>query len=73
MWGSSPRRPATMDRGYRLRIDLIVLYDPKQFNRAEKVDHTKPDVAPHLEEYLWRFKNPDNKSKAVAGMIKILK
>ena len=60
-----------LDRGYRLRIDLIVLYDPKQFVRAEKVDYTKPDVAPHLIEYLWKFKDPDNKPKAVAGIIKI--
>ena len=62
-----------IDRGYRLRIDLIVLYNPQQFIRAEKMDDTKPSVAPHLEEYLWKFKNPDNKSKTVVGIIKILK
>ena len=62
-----------IDRGYRLRIDLIVLYNPQQFIRAEKIDNTKPSVAPHLEEYLWKFKSPDNKSTAVVGIIKILK
>lgn len=62
-----------IDRGYRLRIDLIVLYDPQQFVRAEKIDDTKPSVAPHLEEYLWKFKYPDNKSSAIAGIIKIMK
>ncbi len=62
-----------IDRGYRLRIDLIVLYDPEQFIRAEKVDDTKPGVEPHLEEYLWRFKDPENKAEAVRGIVKILK
>jgi len=61
-----------IDRGYRLRVDLIVLYDPQQMVKAEKVDHTKPSVEPHLEQYLWRFKNPDNKASAVKGIIKIL-
>jgi len=61
------------DRGYRLRIDLLVLYDPEQLVQAEKVDHTKPSTQPHLEQYLWRFKNPENKSEAVTGIIKILR
>src|SRR3989344_5327479 len=62
-----------LDRGYRLRIDLIVLYDPKQLVKAEKIDHTKPSTQPHLEQYLWRFKDQDKKPMAVAGIIKILK
>ena len=62
-----------IDRGYRVRVDLIVLYDPDQLVKAEKVDHTKSSVAPHLEEYLWRFKNAENKAVAVKGIIKILK
>lgn len=62
-----------IDRGYRLRIDLLVLYDRGQMIKAEKVDTDKPSVAPHLEEYLWRFKNPDNKPEAVVGIVKILK
>jgi len=61
-----------LDRGYRLRIDLIVLYDPTQMIRAEKVDHSKPSIEPHLEQYLWRFKNPNKKASAVRGVIKIL-
>lgn len=62
-----------LDRGYRLRIDLIVLYDPKQMAQAEKVDHTKPSTQPHLEQYLWRFKDTENKPKALIGIIKILR
>lgn len=64
---------ALLDRGYRLRIDLIVLYDPKQLNQATKIDDSKPGTSAYLEQYLWRFNNPKNKSKAVLGIIKILR
>lgn len=62
-----------LDRGYRLRIDLIVIYDPRQMVQAEKIDHTKPGTEPRLERYLWRFKDQENKSKALVGLIKILR
>lgn len=60
-----------LDRGYRVRMDLIVLYDPAQLVRAEKLDASLPNVDSHLEEYLWRFRDPNNKSAALKGMIKI--
>lgn len=41
-----------LDRGYRLRIDLLLVYKPDHFIRAEKIDQGKPNVDPHLEEYL---------------------
>jgi hypothetical protein len=62
-----------IDRGYRIRIDLIVLYNPNQLIKAEKVDLDKPSVSSHLEEYLWKFKNPNEKQSAVAGIVKITK
>lgn len=62
-----------IDRGYRLRIDLIVIYDPEQIVQAEKLDHTKPGTEPHLEQYLWRFKDSENKLGAVVGVIKVLR
>jgi hypothetical protein len=62
-----------LDRGYRLRLDLLVLYDPKQMVQAEKIDRTKSGTEPHLEKYLWRFKDPENKPKTLAGLIKILR
>ncbi|MFH1780638.1 MAG: hypothetical protein ABH841_01360 [Candidatus Nealsonbacteria bacterium] len=64
---------ALLDRGYRLRIDLLVLYDPKQMAQAEKVDYTKPGTQPHLEKYLWRFRYPEHKPDVLVGIIKILK
>jgi hypothetical protein len=62
-----------LDRGYRLRIDLLIIYDLHQLVRAEKVDLSKPGVHPRLEPYLFRFKDPDNKPQALLGIIKILK
>ncbi|MDP2599087.1 MAG: hypothetical protein Q8P49_04630 [Candidatus Liptonbacteria bacterium] len=64
---------AILDRGYRLRIDLLVLYDPNRLVRAEKIDKNKPSVDPRLEEYLWRFKSPEHKEKALMGIVKILR
>jgi len=61
------------DRGYRLRLDLLVIYDLHQLVRAAKVDQSKPNVASHLEPYLFKFKNPDNKPQAVLGIIKLLR
>ncbi len=61
------------DRGYRLRIDLFVFFDPNQMIKAQKLDESKLSAEPHLEEYLWRFKNPDNKPEALMGIVKILK
>lgn len=63
---------ALLDRGYKLRVDLLVLYDPKQMIQATKVDDTKPGVHPRLEQYLWRFKDPVRKPDAVVGIVKIL-
>lgn len=62
-----------LDRGYRLRIDLILLFDPEQMIQAEKVDHSKPSVRLELEQCLWRFKDSDHKQKALVGVIKILR
>lgn len=62
-----------LDRGYRLRLDLLMLYNPKLMVPAEKIDPTKPGTDPHLEKYLWRFKNQKNKPEALVGLIKILR
>jgi hypothetical protein len=62
-----------LDRGYRLRIDLILLYDPQQMLTANKIELTKPGVSPDLEKYLWRFKDPNNKRQALVGLLKLLR
>jgi len=61
-----------LDRGYRLRIDVLVFYNPDLLELATKIDLDKPSTAEHLEQYLYRFKNPNEKQKALVGIIKIL-
>jgi hypothetical protein len=61
------------DRGYRLRLDLLLIYDLHQLVQAEKVDKDKPDVSPHLVPYLFRFKDPEHKPEALLGIIKLLR
>lgn len=60
------------DRGYKLRIDLLLVYDLHQLVQAEKVEHDKPSIPEHLESYLFRFKNSKKKQEALLGVIKIL-
>lgn len=62
-----------LDRGYRLRIDLLLVYDLRQLVQAEKIDTDKPNVRSHLESLLFRFKDSKNKPKALLGIIKLLK
>jgi len=64
---------APLDRGYSLRIDILVIYDLNQLVRAEKMDKDKPGVHPRLEPYLFRFKDPEHKPRALLGIIKILR
>lgn len=61
------------DRGYRVRIDLLTLYDADQLMLASKTDPTAPGVAPRLEQYLYRFKDRQNKQAALLGVVVILR
>jgi hypothetical protein len=61
-----------LDRGYRLRVDLLLIYDIHQLQQAEKIDPDKPGVDSRLEPYMFRFKDRDNKKQALFGIIKLL-
>jgi hypothetical protein len=61
-----------LDRGYRLRIDLFLVYDLHQLVRAEKLDPDQPGVPARLEPYLFRFKDPSRKRDALLGLVKLL-
>jgi hypothetical protein len=58
---------ALQDRGYRVRIDLILVYDPKQLEFVP-VDYGNGDYGNDA----FRFKNPEEKRKALIGIIKVL-
>ena len=62
-----------LDRGYALRIDLLLIYDPKQLKKAKKFHAKARSVRKGLNSYLYKFKHPENKKDALLGIIKILK
>ena len=62
-----------LDRGYRLRIDVLLIYDLNQLARAGKIDQTNPGVHPRLEPYLFKFKDPEHKQRTLLGIIKLLR
>jgi hypothetical protein len=64
---------APLDRGYPVRIDLLVLYDPGKLELAKKIDPQAPTVLHPLEKYLHRFKDRKNKVDALLGIVKILR
>lgn len=68
---------AKVDRGYPLRIDLILIYDLEQLQAAPMVwTEAGPQRSTHViatqSSTVFCFKNPEEKSKALLGVIKIL-
>lgn len=61
------------DRGYAVRIDLLLIYDLSQFELAKKVNSRETNIRLSLENYLYKFKNRDNKKSALLGIIKIMR
>ncbi len=64
---------APFDRGYRVRIDLLTLYDPDHLELAPKTDPDAPGVSPHLEQYLYRCRDRERKPEALVGVVKVLR
>lgn len=64
---------APIDRGYPVRIDLLLLYDAKQLQPAPKSNLKIAGVNPKFEKYLYRFRNRNNKKAALVGIVKILR
>jgi hypothetical protein len=62
-----------LDRGYPVRIDLLVLYDPDKMELANLALSGSPGVGPELEKYLYKFKDRANKKEALLGIVKILR
>lgn len=62
---------APLDRGYSLRIDLLMLYDPKKLVRARKFHPQAKSVRKGLNNFLYKFREPNNKASALLGIVKI--
>ena len=64
---------APQDRGYPVRIDLLVLYDTDKLEPAKLMNPDAKRVEPRLEKYLYKFKDRGNKKDALLGIVKILR
>jgi len=68
---------AKVDRGYPLRVDLLLVFDLEKLQPAPMMwkengpEYTKiSDISP-METTTFQFKDPDNKTDALAGIISI--
>ncbi len=62
-----------LDRGYRVKIDILIIYDATKLERATKISSKAKDIKPELKECLYKFKDPENKRDALVGIVKILR
>jgi hypothetical protein len=62
-----------LDRGHRVRIDLLLIYDAAKLEKAKKIDSSADSIRPVLEECLYKFKDPENKQDALVAIVKILR
>jgi hypothetical protein len=62
-----------LDRGYRVRIDILIIYDADKFLRAQKIKERIKSVRSELEACLYKFKDPKNKREALVEIVKILR
>ena len=60
------------DRGYAVRIDVLLFYDPKHLRKARKFNKTSKGVRKGLGNYLYKFNDPKHKKDALVGIVKIL-
>lgn len=61
------------DRGKKLRIDLMVLYDPDCFEQAKKFPEHKSKPEHKFDKYLYKFKEGLDRRYAVVGVAKVLR
>jgi hypothetical protein len=62
-----------LDRGYSVRIDILMIYYYDMLEQAKLIDTTASRVREGLERCLYRFKDSSRKKEALAGIVKILK
>jgi len=61
------------DRGYSLRIDLLLVYDFKKLKKAKKYNPESKGVRKGLNNYLYKFKDPKRKKEALIAVFQILR
>ncbi len=63
---------APLDRGYPVKIDLLLIYDTSQLKKARKFNSKSKILRKGLNKYLYKFKNRKNKQKSLLGIVKIV-
>ncbi|MEI7579907.1 MAG: hypothetical protein WCJ58_07815 [bacterium] len=62
-----------LDRGYRLRLDLMLLYDPVFFEQAKLFSEYTNQPEHRFAKYLYRFTDQKQKADALRGIVRILR
>lgn len=62
-----------LDRGYPVRIDILMIYYYDMLEQAKLIDTTASRIREGLERCLYRFKDTLRKKEALAGIVKILR
>ncbi len=62
---------APRDRGYPVRIDLLLIYDLSKLELAIPIDSSKKRHS--FDKFLYKFKDRDNKKDALMRVVKILR
>ena len=64
---------APLDRGYPVRIDILMIYNYNSLQQARLIDPESPRVDTRYEKYLYKFKDNVNKKNALLAVVKILR
>ncbi len=64
---------APLDRGYPVRIDFLMLYDPTKLARARKRFPGAKSVRRGLSRNLYKFREPSHRRTALRGLVEILR
>ncbi len=62
-----------LDRGYPVRIDLLLFYDFYQLEKAKRIRFQAKEIRKELENYLYKFKYPQRKRDSLLFIFKILR
>ena len=62
---------APTDRGYAVKIDLLLIYDPKKLAKAKLTNPNIKRKRGRWDKYLYKFKDQKNKKDALLGIVKI--
>ena len=66
------REYAPLDRGYPVRVDLLLIYRTTHLAPASRVDEEGPEQRESLTRNLFKFRSPERKLDALAAVVSLL-